>query len=88
MDHLGNIPHPVHFSGLFQEHFPSHASGGLGLGGAEPAKAVACGAVPHHLAGGIVFLDGNLAVQGQVPADIGDAKTTLAQNGAHHILAV
>ena len=77
---LEQIPHPDHLGDFADPgHFP-------GLLQEHFPAAVPGGAA--DLGRGKVCLDGHLALQGQVPADIGDAEAALAQNGAHHIFAV
>ena len=77
---LEQIPHPDYLGDITDPgHFP-------GLLQEHFPAAVPGGAA--DLGRGEVFLDGHLALQGQVPADIGDAEAALAQNGAHHIFAV
>ena len=84
----GNAPKLCHFPGFLQETVKAFLSAGFSHHGAAPHYGGVTVPADHAGAHGIVFLDGNLLLQQQVKADVGDAKTALTQHFAHEVLSL
>ena len=84
--HPGNTIGLDHLPGFLQEHLHSVLPGVKGLLTGIPGQIPGAG-TPAHLPGRIVLLDGDFALQGDIPADIGNAETALAQHPACHVLS-
>ena len=82
--HIGEIVHLGHFSGLFQEHLHTVLPCLPGLLVGIPCQIPGAG-IPADLTGGVVFLDGDLPFQRDIPADVGDAEAALPQHPADQI---
>ena len=83
--HLGYIGYPGHFPGLFQENFHAAVPGKPGLLRGVPFNGAAVCYAAADLAGGVIFLDGHLSLDTQIPAYVGDAEAALAQHRAYNI---
>ena len=86
LNHLGNFSDPGHLPGFLQEDILAAVPGRLGLLGAVPLQGGSV--LPHHLTRGVVFLDGYLLLQHQIPADVGQAEAALTQKLAHQVFPV
>ena len=84
----GNAPKLCHFPGFLQETVEAFLSAGFSHHGAAPHHGGVSLPADHTGAHGIVFLDGDLLLQQQVKADVGDAKTALTQHFAHEVLSL
>ena len=84
----GNAPKLCHFPGFLQETVEAFLSAGFSHHGAAPHHGGVTVPADHAGAHGIVFLDGNLLLQQQVKANVGDAKTALTQHFAHEVLSL
>ena len=84
----GNPPKLCHFPGFLQETVEAFLSAGFSHHGAAPHHGGVSLPADHTGAHGIVFLDGDLLLQQQVKADVGDAEAALPQHFAHQILSV
>ena len=82
--HVGDIVHFGHFPCLFQEHLRTVLFRLLGLHTGVPRQSPGAG-IPADLTGRVVFLDGDLPFQRDIPADVGDAEAALTQHPADQI---
>ena len=85
-DNTGNIVHPGHFPGFFQEHFQPILPGPLGLFAAVPSQCSSPRAAVD-LTGGVILLNGHLPFQRNIPADVGNTKAALTQHFPHQIFS-
>ena len=81
---LCNMIHLCHLLGFPDEGIDAASAQILCVGVFSPDQRGVQHA-PADLAVGKVFLDGHPLIQHQIPADIGDAKTTLAKHSSNHV---